>query len=189
MIRINLLPVRAAKKKESLRQQASVAGLSIVLLVLILGVFYFSLYSTVSSLKESISNSEKESARLDKEIGELKNIEAEKKVVLEKLNIVRQLEVNKRRHINVISDIARAVPERVWIDSLRETEQTVVVTGFAASDDILADFMRQLEKNLPSWRIELEIAQRTEKEKIKLAAFTMRLEKPKGPPPAAKPKA
>jgi len=177
MIRINLLPVRAAKKKESLRQQASIAGLSIVLLLLILGVFYFSLYSTVSSLKES------------KEIGELKNIEAEKKVVLEKLNIVKQLEVNKRRHINVIADIARALPERLWIDSLRESEQTVVVTGFAASDDIVADFMRGLEKNLSSWRIELEIAQRAEKEKVKLAAFTIRLEKPKEPPPAAKPKA
>src|SRR3989338_4332803 len=150
MIRINLLPVRAAKKKESLRQQASVAGLSIVLLVLILGVFYFSIYKKVTNLKESIAKSEQENARLDKELGELKNIEAEKKVVLEKLNIVKQLEVNKRRHINIISDISRAVPGRVWIDSFKETEQTVVVAGFAASDDIVADFMRQLEKNLPS---------------------------------------
>src|SRR3990167_5248295 len=96
MIRINLLPVRVAKKKESIRQQASVVGLSVVLLLLVLGIVYFSINKKVKEINESIKTEEKNIAQLDKEIGELKNIENEKKVILEKLNIVRQLEVNKR---------------------------------------------------------------------------------------------
>src|SRR3989338_6648518 len=147
MIRINLLPIRAAKKKES------------------------------------VSNEEKESSRLDKVIGELKNVEAEKKVVLEKLNIVKQLEVNRRTHLKILSDIAGAVPEKVWIETLKDSGQTVVITGFAAADDIVADFMKALEKTLVSWKIELEVVQQAEKEKIKLAGFTIRLEKPKETPP------
>lgn len=183
MIRINLLPIRAAKKKESIRQQASIAGLSIALLVIILGIFYFSITKTINDLRESISNEEKESARLDKVIGELKNVEAEKKVVLEKLNIVKQLEVNRRTHLKILSDIAGAVPEKVWIETLKDSGQTVVITGFAAADDIVADFMKALEKTLVSWKIELEVVQQAEKEKIKLAGFTIRLEKPKETPP------
>ncbi|HBR16394.1 MAG: hypothetical protein A3G39_06450 [Deltaproteobacteria bacterium RIFCSPLOWO2_12_FULL_43_16] len=183
MIRINLLPIRAAKKKESVRQQASIAGLSIVLLVIILGIFYFSITKTINELRESISNEEKESSRLDKVIGELKNVEAEKKVVLEKLNIVKQLEVNRRTHLKILSDIAGAVPEKVWIETLKDSGQTVVITGFAAADDIVADFMKALEKTLVSWKIELEVVQQAEKEKIKLAGFTIRLEKPKETPP------
>ena len=189
MIRINLLPVRLAKKKESIRQQASVAGLSIVLLFIILGVFYFSITNGIAELKVSISNEEKTIAQLDKEIGELKNVENEKKVILEKLNIVRQLEIDRRRHLKIISDITAAMPEKVWIDSLKDSGQTVTLIGFAGADDIVADFMRQLEKTLVSWKVELEVINQVEKEKIKLAGFTIRLEAPKGPPPAAKPKA
>ncbi|MBI3398055.1 MAG: PilN domain-containing protein [Deltaproteobacteria bacterium] len=190
MIRINLLPVRAAKKKETIRQQASVAGLSVIFVLIVLGIFYFSISSKINELKESIGSEEKEISKLDKEIGEVKNVEAEKKVVLEKLNIVKQLEVNKRSHLKMLYDIAAAVPEKVWIDSLKESGQTVVITGFAAGDDIVADFMRVLEKTLVSWKIELEIAQQTEKEKVKLANFTIRLERPTETPPQspAKPK-
>ncbi|MBI5047324.1 MAG: PilN domain-containing protein [Deltaproteobacteria bacterium] len=178
MIKINLLPVRLAKKKESIRRQISIAGLSLVLLFLILGVFYFSITRKIAELKDSIAVEEKTIAQLDKEIGEVKNIEAEKKVILDKVNIVKQLEVNKRRHLKMISDIVAAVPERLWIDSLKESGQTVVLIGFAAADDVVADFMRRLEKSLVSWKVELEIAQQVEKEKIKVAGFTIRLEWP-----------
>ncbi|OGQ47517.1 MAG: hypothetical protein A2W63_01210 [Deltaproteobacteria bacterium RIFCSPLOWO2_02_44_9] len=179
MIRINLLPVRVAKKKESIRQQASVVGLSVVLLLLVLGIVYFSINKKVKEINESIKTEEKNIAQLDKEIGELKNIENEKKVILEKLNIVRQLEVNKRRHIKMLYDIAVAMPERVWIEALKEAGQTVTITGFAASDDVVADFMRSLKGILGAWNVELEIVEQKEKEKMKLAGFTIRLERPK----------
>jgi len=179
MIRINLLPVRVAKKKESIRQQASVAGLSVVLLLLVLGIVYFSITKKVREINEAIKTEERNIAQLDKEIGELKNIENEKKVIMEKLNIVRQLEVNKRRHIKMLYDIAVAMPERVWIEALKEAGQTVTITGFAASDDVVADFMRSLKAILGAWNVELEIVEQKEKEKIKLAGFTIRLEKPK----------
>jgi len=179
MIRINLLPVRVAKKKESIRQQASVAGLSVVLLLLVLGIVYFSITKKVREINEAIKTEERNIAQLDKEIGELKNIENEKKVIMEKLNIVRQLEVNKRRHIKMLYDIAVAMPERVWIEALKEAGQTVTITGFAASDDVVADFMRSLKAILGAWNVELEIVEQKEKEKMKLAGFTIRLERPK----------
>ena len=179
MIRINLLPVRVAKKKESIRQQASVTGLSVVVLLLVLGMVYFSINKKVKEINEAIKTEEKNIAQLDKEIGELKNIENEKKVIMEKLNIVRQLEVNKRRHIKMLYDIAVAMPERVWIEALKEAGQTVTITGFAASDDVVADFMRSLKGILGAWNVELEIVEQKEKEKMKLAGFTIRLERPK----------
>ena len=176
MIRINLLPVRLAKKKESIRQQLSIAGLSGVFLLVILGLLYFSITTKIVALKDSIAAEQKTIAQLDKEIGELKNIEAEKKMVLDKLNIVKQLEVNKRRHIKMIYDLAGATPEKLWIDSLKDSGHTVIITGFAGGDDIVADFMRRLEKNFSTRKVELEVVSQVEKDKAKLAAFTIRLE-------------
>ena len=176
MIRINLLPVRLAKKKESIRQQLSIAGLSIVLLLVILGILYFSVTTKITALKDSIAAEQKTIAQLDKEIGELKNIEAEKKMVLDKLNIVKQLEVNKRRHLKMIYEIAGATPEKLWVDSLKDSGHTVIITGFAGGDDIVADFMRRLEKSFSSGKVELEVVSQVEKDKVKLAGFTIRLE-------------
>ena len=68
MIKINLLPVRQAKKKESIRQQITIAALGSVLLFIVLGVLYASILVSVSGLKDSIANEEKEVVRLDKEI-------------------------------------------------------------------------------------------------------------------------
>ncbi len=179
MIRINLLPIRAEKKRETLRRQLSVAGLSVVLLSLILWGIYFSATNKIAQLNNSIAAEENKSAQLDKEIGELKNIENERKVVLEKLNIVKQLDVNRKWHLKMFSDITGAMPEKVWIDSLKETGQTVAITGFAASDDVVADFMRSLEKTLAGWKVELEVVSQVLRENQKLAGFTIRLERPK----------
>lgn len=191
MIRINLLPVRAAKKKETIRQQASIAGLSVVLLLIICGVLYFSITKKIGDLKNSIKAEESTIAQLDKEIGELKNVESENKAILDKLNIVKQLEVNKRQHLKLFADIAASIPEKLWIDSLKDAGQNITITGFAAADDVVADFMRRLEKKLVVWKVELEVVSQVEKEKQKLAAFTIKLERPKetAPQVSAKPKA
>lgn len=191
MIRINLLPVRAAKKKETIRQQASIAGLSVVALLLVLGFLYFSVTKKVAELNDSIVGEEKEITRLDKEIGELKNVEGEKKVILDKLNIVKQLEVNKKQHLKLFADIAGSMPEKLWIDSLKDAGQNITIMGFAAGDEVVAEFMRRLEKTLAPWKVELEVVNQVEKEKQKLAGFTIKLERPKeaAPPASTKPKA
>lgn len=191
MIKINLLPVRAAKKKETIRQQASVAGLSVVALLLVLGFLYFSVTKKVAELNASMAGEGKEITRLDKEIGELKNVESEKKIILDKLNIVKQLEVNKRQHLKLFADIAGSIPEKLWIDSLKEAGQNITITGFAAGDEVVAEFMRRLEKTLAPWKVELEVVNQVEKEKQKLAGFTIKLERPKetAPPASTKPKA
>lgn len=191
MIKINLLPVRAAKKKETIRQQVSVAGLSVVALLLVLGFLYFSVTKKVAELNASMAGEGKEITRLDKEIGELKNVESEKKIILDKLNIVKQLEVNKRQHLKLFADIAGSIPEKLWIDSLKEAGQNITITGFAAGDEVVAEFMRRLEKTLAPWKVELEVVNQVEKEKQKLAGFTIKLERPKetAPPASTKPKA
>jgi type IV pilus assembly protein PilN len=84
MIRINLLPVRAAKKRESVRFQLTVAGL-ITFFVIALGmVFYLISSSEANALKEDIANGEAELSVLKQKIGELSKIKEQKRIVAEK---------------------------------------------------------------------------------------------------------
>ena len=52
MIRINLLPFRAARKKENIKRQITVYGLVIVLLFTVMAYYFLQLNSTLSNLKD-----------------------------------------------------------------------------------------------------------------------------------------
>jgi len=182
MIKINLLPVRLARKKETVRQQLSIAGLSIILLMVIMGGLHFIKTREVNQLKTDIDSSNQELERLRKEIGELSKLKEEKRVLEEKLNIVRQLEQNKTGPVRLLNDIAKAIPEKAWLESLKDSDITTTLTGLAISDEVIADFMRGLERSPQLSKVVLEISQKTDKGGIKLKGFTIRLEKARPAP-------
>ncbi|MDO8427361.1 MAG: PilN domain-containing protein, partial [Deltaproteobacteria bacterium] len=80
---------------------------------------------------------------------------------------------------NLFKRISGAIPEKAWLQSIKDDGTLVVLKGYAADDEIVADFMRGLQRNKELGSIELEIAQRAvEKETaVELVSFTIRLEK------------
>ena len=66
MIRINLLPFRAARKKENIRRQVSIFVLSLVFLLIIFFYYNFSLSNKVDSLNANIKNTKTELAKYNK---------------------------------------------------------------------------------------------------------------------------
>jgi len=179
MIRINLLPVRAAKKKESLRFQLTVAGLvSFLVIVLALGA-YFTVRNEAGGLKDQLAQGEQEISELKKKIGELSKIKEQKRIVEEKLKVITSLEAARTGPVELFRKIGEAIPERAWLASMKDEGATVVVKGYASDDEVVADFMRGLQKFKDLGVVELEVAQRLiEKETgSDLVGFTIRLEK------------
>ncbi len=56
MIKINLLPVRAAKKKETAIQQFIIAGIVVVVIAVIVVSLYVVKHVQISAAKDDISN-------------------------------------------------------------------------------------------------------------------------------------
>jgi len=178
MIRINLLPVRAAKKKESLRFQMTVGGLVIFFVIAITLLVFVGFLNSASSLRSDIRDAEVEYKQLQKKIGELARLKDDKRLLEDKLRVVEELDKARTGPVRLFTSIGEAIPEMAWIDSLKENERVVTVNGFAAYDDIVADFMRRLEvKDLGN--IELEVAKREPSKTpgMDLVGFTLRLEK------------
>ena len=179
MIRINLLPVRAAKKKESVRFQLTVAGLATILVVIIVMGVYLTVRSEANALKDGIRAGNDEIGELKKKIGELSRIKEQKRIVEEKLSIVRNLEAGRTGPTRLFQMIAGAMPEKAWLSSIKDEGFVITLKGFAATDEVVADFMRGLEKHRELGAVELEVAQRgVEREtSAELVNFTIRLEK------------
>lgn len=175
MIRINLLPVRAAKKKETVRFQLTIAGLVIFFVIAATFLFYLSYSSDVSTLREDIEAGNSELAMLKSKIGELAKLKGQKRVLEDKLKIVRKLEEAREGPVELFRRLSASIPDKAWLNSMVEKGNSLTLTGVAAYDDVIADFMRNLEEQ-EFKNVELVVAKRA-RGKTKLVEFTLKVNK------------
>jgi type IV pilus assembly protein PilN len=146
MIRINLLPFRAARKREDIRRQVSISGLLFLLFIVVLGVWFISLATNVSSLKTQETNKKAELESYQKELQEIKDRESRIKAIQAKLDVIHELEKGKTGPVLLLSAIADAVPkQKLWLTSLVEGNGTLTLAGIAMDNETVALFMNNLE--------------------------------------------
>ena len=145
MIHINLLPVRAAKKREFGRQQLVL----FVLLLVLAGIGNFFLFnrfeSELRSLDHQIATTKVEIAQLEKTIGEVKSIKEDKKALEDKLKILDTLKKGRTGPVKVLDELATVIPQKVWILEFSEQGGGVTITGQAQAYEDLSTFSKKLK--------------------------------------------
>src|SRR5207253_3845200 len=145
MIFINLLPVRAAKKREFGRQQLVL----FVLLLVLAGIGNYFVYnrfeSELRSLDKQIVDTRAEIAQLEKTIGEVKSIKEDKKELQDKLKILDTLKKGRTGPVKVMDELATVIPQRVWIIDYAETGGGVTMQGRSAAYEDLSVFSKKLK--------------------------------------------
>jgi type IV pilus assembly protein PilN len=148
MIRINLLPFRAARKKENIRRQVSIFLLSLAFMLIILFYFNFSLSSKIGNLNTKIKETQTELdkyAKINKEIEEIK-----KKLdnLKKKMAVMDTLEANRFAPIRLMDTMTQVVvPKRMWFTNMQSKGQKVSISGVALDNTTVADFMIRLENS------------------------------------------
>ena len=145
MLHINLLPVRAAKKREFGKQQLVLFGLLLVLA----GIGNFFVYgryeSELRSLDKQIATTRAEIQQLEKTIGEVKSIKEDKKALEDKLKILDTLKKGRTGPVKVMDELATIIPQKVWLVDYTEKDGGVTMTGLAGSYEDLSTFSKQLK--------------------------------------------
>ena len=157
MIRINLLPFRAARKKENIRRQVSIYGLSVLLLFGVIILLFIKLSSTLNGLKEDKLRLEAELKTYEATIRRIAELEKKIKEIRAKLDVIKELERNKTGPVHLLDEIAMAVPkEKLWLTSLKESRGTLTLTGTAMDNETVALFMTNLEQSDYISNVELQ---------------------------------
>ncbi len=171
MIKINLLPVRASKKKETNRQQISILIISVVG-VLLVGLSLYSLtIAKISATKEEVSKSEQEAQQLKSKIGQIDNIKKLQAEVKKKLDVLGQLRKEKSGPASRLAKLSDAVPEKLWLTKYTENAGNVSISGFAVSEDLIAEFMRNLQASTDFTNVELQVSEQAEISGTKVKKF------------------
>ena len=178
MIKINLLPVRAAKKKETAIQQLAIAGIVVVLTALIISTLYAVKHVQVAAAKDDISSAGNKIKELDTKIGKLNELKALKEQVKKKLDVLSQLRKNKTGPAQRLATLSDLTPEQLWLTSYSESGQDVKISGIAFTEELIAQFMKALEASNNFIAVELVVSEQTVVAETKLKKFdlTMKLE-------------
>jgi type IV pilus assembly protein PilN len=159
MIRINLLPFRAARKRENIRRQISVYIGAVILTLLVIGFLSIQKISQASGLKNQEESLKKEIISYQKELDEIKALEKKIKEVNVKLGVIKELEKGKTGPVLLLADVANSVPKgKLWLTSYAESRGSLSLKGTAMDNETIAVFMSKLEETTQINTVDLESA-------------------------------
>jgi type IV pilus assembly protein PilN len=173
MVRINLLPVRSSRKKETAKQQIAILLVSVLVVLGIgLGLFGYA-QAKIKAAKNDISGAESELKRLKGKIGELENIKKLKDEVTKKLDVLTQLRKEKTGPVRRLATLSDATPEKLWLTKYSENGSSVSIGGIAVDEDLIAAFMRNLQQTDDYTNVELIVSEQTEIGGVKAKRFEL----------------
>ncbi len=145
MIRINLLPHREEKRKARRQQFYAWAGL----VVAVSGAVWFAGFSVINGMISSQDSKndflKKEVAVLDKQIDEIKRLKEQTNSLLARKRIIESLQANRAETVHLFNELARQVPDGIYLKTLKQADQKIALTGFAQSNARVSTLMRNLE--------------------------------------------
>jgi type IV pilus assembly protein PilN len=148
MIRINLLPYRAARKKENIRIQVNVFLGSLLILcgLIFLGNSY--LKGRVNGLKSEIATTREQVAKYQQINQEIAEIKKKLDVLNRKIEVINNLERDRKAPVRNLDEIYRLVVEkRMWYTQLEEKGNAIRISGIAIDNQTVADYMTRVERS------------------------------------------
>jgi type IV pilus assembly protein PilN len=189
MIRINLLPYRAARKKENIRYQVNVFIGSVVFLLLLIFWYNSLLNGNIADLNGEISATKEQVAKyqaINKEIAEIKSTLA---LVEKKIGVITSLDRDRKAPVQNLDSIYQLLVEkRMWYSQIEEKGDNIKISGVAIDNQTVADYMTRIEKSERFQDVRLAAIKQYKlqgKEDLSLKQFDVNFQKKPTPKSAA----
>ncbi|MDH5446817.1 MAG: PilN domain-containing protein [Gammaproteobacteria bacterium] len=147
MAKINLLPWRQERRAEQQKQLLSITGLSVVLIVLVIVAVHLEISRQINSQGKRNNYIKNEIAEVGKQLTEIHNLEKSKRQLLDRMKIIQQLQQNRPEVVHLFDEVARKIPEGVFLLSLSQNGKNLKIEGMAQSNARVSDFMRNISSS------------------------------------------
>jgi type IV pilus assembly protein PilN len=152
MIRINLLTVDRERTKKTrvvvipAAQRVTIgASLMLVLTLLGLGWWFWMLRTESGRLDENIARAEMETRQLRSVMAQVQAFETRKSQLQQRVTLIEQLRKGQMAPVHVLDEISRTLPDRLWLDEMKQTGNDFTLVGYATTMTALSDFVAALE--------------------------------------------
>lgn len=146
MIRINLLPFRAARKKENIRRQISIFLLSLVLVLIVAFWLNYLFSSKITTLNKQIQTTQAQVDKYNKINQEIADIKKKLDLLNKKIEVIQSLDLTRKAPVELLDDMSRlTIEKRMWLTSLEEKDGNIKVAGIAVDNPTVAEYMTRIE--------------------------------------------
>lgn len=147
MIRINLLPHRELKRKARQQQIAILAGAVSFLGILVVWGVYTFIAGNIEYQNARNQFLQSRIAVLDSEIAEIRNIKAQTQELLARKHVVETLQNSRSEVVHLLDQLVRLLPDGVYLQSVKQNDQSITLMGYAQSNAWISMLMRNLESS------------------------------------------
>ncbi len=174
MIRINLLPVREARKRAEIRYQIGLMILAIIAGVGISVLAHGWMQARIMSAQRRVTTLTAEISRYAPEMKQLKSFEAKRKEVERKLDVIRGLERSRTGPVLALDELATNTPKRLWLTHFSAQRAAVELEGKSLDNEVVADFLTVLDRSEHFTGVDLEGTEFEEQDGIRLNHFRVK---------------
>ena len=180
MIRINLLPYRAARKKENIRIQVNVFLGSLLIVGLL--VFWYNSYlgGRVNDLNKEIKSTQEQVAKYKKINEEIAEIKQKLAVLDRKIKVIESLEADRKAPVQNLDSLYQLLVEkRMWYNQIEQRGESFKISGIALDNQTVADYMTRIEKSKSFHNVRLSSIKQYEIQgkNLKLKRFEVNFDK------------
>ena len=144
MMRINLLPHRQIKRAERQREFGLMALMAAGAACAVVFLGWQFLGSQRDAQVERNTRLETAIAGLDKEIADIKDLKDQINNVLERKQIVENLQTNRSQAVVILDELTRQLPEGLYLRSIKQTGNLITLEGVADTNARVATLVRNL---------------------------------------------
>lgn len=149
MIRINLLPHREEKRKHRkaafIRMLVISAFAGFAVVIAVGGI----IAAKIAGQNERNAFIKAENAKLDAQIQEIRTLKQEIDSLKARQQAVEDLQSDRNQPVYLMDELVKQVPEGIYLRSLKQDNQRIVVSGYAQSNERVSELLRNMSNNSP----------------------------------------
>lgn len=181
MILVNLLPHREAARKRKRELFFIALGMAAVVGGLICGGVYSWYQAQIASQQSQNATLKNEITRLDGQIKDIATLQQEISALRARQTAVEDLQGNRNLPVYLLDELVKQLPDGVYITSMKQEDQLVLLAGVAQSNERVSELLRNLGNNSP-WLTKPELVEitaasmaLTPRDQRRVSNFTMRV--------------
>lgn len=182
MILINLLPHREAARERQKKQFYTQLVLSMLLGAAIAGGVFMWFDAKISEQQDRNTLLKTQMAILDTEIKDIAGLQAEIASLRARQTAVENLQADRNMPVHLIDEIVSRLPEGIYLRSMKQENQNVLLSGVAQSQERVSELLRNLATQSDLWLGSPELveivasnANVSEREQRRVSNFTIRV--------------
>ena len=173
MAHINLLPWREAERKRKQQEFITLAGFVAVLGAIVVFFVHIHVNGMIEYQQSRNKFLENEIKLLEKKAEEIAKLEATKKALEARMEIIQQLQAARPGVVHLFDEMVTTLPEGLYITSLKSQAGKITITGRAESKARVASYMRNLESSEWLKSPQLSVIEEKEGDPVRYSEFSL----------------